>query len=159
MGTFSSETSANKYSGKFETLMALQNDPRWLLMHSWFSKCPRGWPPDHPTRTDTRGHFGSHYFIQPLCHADIPTPTPITILIAKHVVICWASVYDNLWFCDPTGFICSLRVELPLPPPFSPIFILLLLLGYGYCYVKVDLSLQGFFLCVFFFFFLFCWRR
>ena len=40
------------------------------------------------------------------------------------------------------GFICSLRTELPLPPPFSPI-LLLLLLGYGYCYVKE--SFQRFF--------------
>ena len=42
MGTFSSEKSANKHSGKFETLIALQNDPRWLLLHSWFSKFPGG---------------------------------------------------------------------------------------------------------------------
>ena len=38
MGTFSSESAANKHnSGKFETLNALQNDLIWLLLHSWFS--------------------------------------------------------------------------------------------------------------------------
>ena len=35
------------------------------------------------------------------------------------------------------GFICSLRMKLPLPSPFSPI-LLLLLLRYGNCYVKVS---------------------
>ena len=46
MGTFSSETSANGHnSSKFETLIALQNDLRWLLLHSCFSKFPRGRPP------------------------------------------------------------------------------------------------------------------
>ena len=80
MGTFSSETSAN--SGKFETLIALQNDPRWLFLHTWFSNFPRGsppppppLPPDHPTRRVTWGNFGSHSSIQPLPHAATPPPS------------------------------------------------------------------------------------
>ena len=74
---------------------------------------------------------------------------------AKHVDICWASAYDYLWFCDPTGFICSLQVELPLPPPF-----------FSYIYTSAWIRLllcngrskfPGFyFVCVFFFFFFFC---
>ena len=51
MGTFSSETAANRHnSGKFETLNALQNDLMWLPLHSWFSKFFGGGPPDPPTR-------------------------------------------------------------------------------------------------------------
>ena len=47
MGTFSSETAANRpNSGKFETLNTLQNDLIWLLLHSWFSFFfPGGGPP------------------------------------------------------------------------------------------------------------------
>ena len=47
MGTFSSETAANRHnSDKFETLNTLQNDLIWLLLHSWFSFFSGGGPPD-----------------------------------------------------------------------------------------------------------------
>ena len=95
-----------------------------------------------------KNRYTGKFWISLLYPTSVPRrhPHPNHQTDAKHVVICWASAYDNLWFCDPTGFICSLRVELPLPPHFSPIFILLL--GYGYCFVKVLVSFQ-----VFFFFF------
>ena len=48
MGTFSSETAANRHnSGKFETLKRFANDLIWLLLHSWFSKF-------FPTRDEPR---------------------------------------------------------------------------------------------------------
>ena len=57
MGTFSSETAANRHnSGKFETLNALKNDLIWLLLHSWFSKFFRGRTPGPPT-TGTHGNI------------------------------------------------------------------------------------------------------
>ena len=91
MGTFCSETSANRHnSGKFEILIALQIDLIWLFLHFWFSKFPRGGPLDHPTG-DTRGNLGSHFFIQPLCHAATPTSlssahTYIKTLFAMHLM-------------------------------------------------------------------------
>ena len=84
------KTSANKHSGKSEILIALQNDPRWRLLHSWFSKFPRGGGggvPDHPTRKDTRGNFGSHYFIQPLRHAGTPHPPPPIIILMQNTLL------------------------------------------------------------------------
>ena len=63
MGTFSSETSANRHnSGKFEILIALQNDLRWLLLHSWFSKFPRGWFPGPPYKKRYTGEFWISFF-------------------------------------------------------------------------------------------------
>ena len=146
MGTFSSETFANRHnSGKFETLIALQNDPRWFLLHSWFSKFSRGRSPHHPTRRDTLGNFGSHPFIQPLCHTTMPPPPHShtdtkTLLFARHLSM---MILDDFVI---HGFICSLWAEVPLPSPFSPTLLLLLLL-YGYCYVKFPA-----------FFFFFCWK-
>ena len=58
MGIFSSEISANRHnSGKFETLIALQNDLRWLLLHSWFSKFPRGRPPRTTLQEEIHGEI------------------------------------------------------------------------------------------------------
>ena len=147
MGTFSSETSANRHnSGKFETLIALQNDPRWLLLHSWFSKFPRGRPPDLPTRKDARWNFGSR-FLSNLCATPPPTShtDTKTLLFARHLP---KTIYDFLI----RGFICSLWGELPLPPPFSPTLLLLLLGGKG------TFPAVFFFLFVFFCFFFF-WKR
>ena len=96
-------------SGKFETLIALQNDLRWVLLHSWFSKFPRGRPPDHPTRRDTRGNFGSHSFIQPLRHAAIPSHTDTKknmSLFARHlpVMIIYAFMI-RVDLCSPFNYV------------------------------------------------------
>ena len=79
MGIFSSETSANRHnSGKFETLIALQNDMRWFFLHSWFSKFPPS------LQEEILGKFlGSHSFIQPLRYAATPLPSHQLILIQK----------------------------------------------------------------------------
>ena len=79
MGTFSSETSANKLSGKFETLIALQNDPRWLLLHSWFSKFPRGLAPGPPYKKRYTGKFWNSLFYPTSVlrrHSPPPPTTP-----------------------------------------------------------------------------------
>ena len=142
MGIFSSEISANRNnSNKFETLIALQNVLRWLLLHSWFSKFPRGRPPGPPYKRRYMGKFWIS-FNYPTSAPRRHHPHPLSYwyknaqIFARHLPM---TVYDFVI----RGFICSLWAELPIPPPFSPIK-LLLLLGYGYCYVKV--SFQRFFL-------------
>ena len=59
-------------SGKFETLIALQNDLRWLLLHTWFSKFPRGRSPGPPYKKRYSGKFWISSFIQPLRHTATP---------------------------------------------------------------------------------------
>ena len=99
MRTFCSETSANRHnSGKFEILIALQNDLRWLFLHSWFSKFPWGRSPGPPYKRYT-GKFGISFFYPtsvPRRHPHLPL---ISSLIQKRYLLgIW---YDNLWFCDP----------------------------------------------------------
>ena len=144
MVTFSSETSANRHNwGKFETLIALQNDLRWLSCILGFQIFPgRGpLPPGPPYMKRYTGKFGISFFYPTSAPHRPPPPSSahadIKTLFARHLIM--IKIYDFVI----RGFICSLWTELPLPPPFSPI---LLLLGYGYCYVKV--SFQHF-----------CWKR
>ena len=132
MGTSSSETSANRHnSGKSEILIALQNDPRWHLLHSWFSKFPRVCPPGPPYKKRYMGKFWISFFyptsvprrhLHPLSSAHTGTKT---LLFARHLI--WQSMI--LW-----SVVLSVAC---LPPPFSPI-LRLLLLGNGYCYTKVS---------------------
>ena len=121
MRTFSPETSAN--SGKFETLIALQNDQRWLFLHTWFSKFPRTTLPE-----SYMGNFWISFFYP--TSAPRRPPPPHT-----HTPLFW---YKK---CRYFLGIC-LWAELPLPPPFSST-LLLLLIGYGYCYVKVSFQRLG----------------
>ena len=97
MGTFSSETAAKKNnSGKLETLNALENDPIWLLLHSWFSK-KFPWedpqtPPPPPPHPPQEVHMDKLQFFSnntsaprlKLCYND-------TNQIANFL---------KLWFCD-----------------------------------------------------------
>ena len=170
MGTFSSETSANRHnSSKFETLIALQNDTRWLLLQScffffffffFFLISPWEAPPDHPTRRDTREILDLILFYSTSAPRRPPPPprphlTPIilmhkTLLFAGHLPMI---IYDF----GIRGFICSLCTELPLLSPFPPIFItsasdwIRLLLCKG--------KFPAFFFVFFFCCFLFCWKR
>ena len=78
MGTFSSETVANRHnSGKFDTLNVLQNDLLWLLLHSWFSKFFGGGPPSPPSpiqevHMEKKHIFSNHSSAprQKLCYND-----------------------------------------------------------------------------------------
>ena len=103
MGTFFSETSANRHnSGKFETLIALQNDLRWLLLHSWFSKSGGG--PRITLQEEILGVF----LLSNLC-ATLPPPSHTDTKTLLFAMI----IYDFVI----RGFICSLLAELPLPHP------------------------------------------
>ena len=76
MGFFSSETSANRdNSGKFETLIALQNDLRWLLLHSWFFKILSGEAPRTTLQEEIHEKILDHSFSQPMRHAATPSQT------------------------------------------------------------------------------------
>ena len=71
----------NKHSGKFETLIALQNDPRWLLLHSWFSKFPRGVAPGPAYKKRYTGKFWISLFYPTSAPRRHPLPPPIIILM------------------------------------------------------------------------------
>ena len=110
MGTFSSETSANWHkSGKFETLIALQNDLRWLFLHSWFSKFPRGRSPGPSYKKRYKEKFGISFFYP----TSVPRHHPHSPLISSYWyknVICWAIdmiIYDFV-ICGFIGRIISI---------------------------------------------------
>ena len=138
MGTFSSETSANRHnSSKFETLIALQNDLRWLLLHSWFSKFPRGRPPGPPYKKSCTGKFWISFFYP----NSAPRRHPL-ILIQRRCYFLGICLWQNMLLWSVVLFVASF-----LPPFwFSPI-LPLLLLGYGLLLCK------GKFPAFFFFFF------
>ena len=77
MGTFSSETSANMHnSDKIETLIALQDEPTWLFLHSLFSKFPRT-----PIQEDIHGEILDLIILSNLC---VTTPSTHHIDAKKH---------------------------------------------------------------------------
>ena len=104
-----------------------------------FQNFPGGGPPHKKTYT---GRFWiSSFYPTSAAHRQTrpPPPNPSIILMQKTLLFAGhlpMIIYDFVIH----GFICSLWAELPLPPPFSPIFIPLLLLGYGYCYAKVSVQ-------------------
>ena len=83
MGTFSSETSANRHnSGKFETLIALQNDLRWFLQLSWLSKSGGG------PRITLQEEILGLILLSNLC-ATPPRRHPHLILTQKRCYLLW----------------------------------------------------------------------
>ena len=63
-------------SGKFETLIALQNDLRWLLLHTWFPKFPRGRSPGPPYNKKYTGKFWISFFYPTSVLCPSPSPPP-----------------------------------------------------------------------------------
>ena len=149
MGTFSSETSANKHnSDKIETLIALQNDPRWLFLHSWFSKFPRGRSPGPPYKKRYTGKFGISFF----CPTFVPRRHPTSLssahtdtktLFARHL-------NDNLWFSDLWFYQQNYLSRL-----LFLLYYFCFCLDMVYCYAAFLLGVVDLFWFIYFFFFFF----
>ena len=102
MVTVFSETSTNRLnSGNLQTLIALQNGLRWLLLHSRFSKVSSGGPAKPPTRK--QGKLASHQLIRsllpPRLEKEMMQNSFIFLRSARdcHFKVSWFVIHDFIY--------------------------------------------------------------